>query len=154
MICKWIKLTVISHSCFAFFSSTEKCLLKYKIGREYCSNFYGGRHEDKRITHVDGTTIVLIFPLCVDTFMKKLRNPWLCRSQLELNGRIFMFCLHTYLGGGYVRILVTTAGGWSYITVLKISINSLLSLILGSFSIELLTEANRSLAPIFVVIFF
>ena len=94
-----------------FFPLTEKCSLKYKMERKYCTDVYSGKYEDKRdYTRAWNSYNSNISSLYGSDILEKTReNPWVYRFQSELNGHIFMSRLHTYPGGGYVRTLGTTA---------------------------------------------
>ena len=80
-------------------------------GRKYCSNTYSGGPENKqdytRGWNSLGSKTSLLYGS--DIVEQTWENPWVYRSQSELNGHIFMSRLHTYPGGGYVRTLGTTA---------------------------------------------
>ena len=96
---------------FDFYPSTENCSLKYNIERQYCTDVYSGRGEDKKdyTRGWKGLDFKSSPKYGSDLVERSRENPWLYRSQSELNGHIFMSRLHTYPGGGYVRTLGTTA---------------------------------------------
>ena len=94
-----------------FFPLTEKCSLKYNMERKYCTDVYSGRDEDKKdyTRGWNGYNSNISSLYGSDIVERTRENPWVYRSQSELNGHIFMSRLHTYPGGGYVRTLGTTA---------------------------------------------